>query len=664
MSNEQRGWSAEESQGQLDAESGRRHVFIRLAVVFLAFSLLFGVSLAVLLQDEPDINDIQSEVIDEMEHYNFFNGSDSSESARSLVLWWDQVPANLREMAADHPVVRVSNIHPSDYAGPDACKKCHAEKFSQWSQHAHRWMNASLPHDNVKGDFSGTETISYLGGTGSFYRDGPEYRMRLVREQEREYAITQTIGSRFFQYYIGRQIAGPSSDFRALYEQEHVLPFGYWMDEQEWVPVVHVADELPDGQRTDPFTPIERREDLQIYSQRCDVCHTTFPLADLLGANPGVISREIPTDVHFMVADYLDDAHPELKSQVHPAENPGKAEMAQVLFALNSRKASDHAVTQGISCEACHLGAKRHVENPKIKPEFFPRSPHLITMSDREDPQYGRTHRNVNWACGRCHVGNRPQFASGAATWNSTEYTDAMRGSCYSELRCIDCHEPHQGIGKKWSKSPAVDDASCVRCHDVFQQPSARQEHTHHAPSSEGSRCMNCHMPHLNEGLQDVVRTHMITSPTDERMIYENEPNACNLCHLDQSIDWTLKYFETWYGKDYATDRIDLTYANRDQRLGDSWMKSEREAVRLVCVAAARRRRATWAVPQVIEALDDPYLINRQFARICLEDMLGIELVDFGYRFYMTPAERRDPIGRLRAKFGNGDSTTASDTAD
>ena len=31
--------------------------------------------------------------------------------------------------------------------------------------------------------------------------------------------------------------------------------------------------------------------------------------------------------------------------------------------------------------------------------------------------------------------------------------------------------------------------------------------------------------------------------------------------------------------------------------------------------------------------------------------MLGFRLVDFGYRFYMTPDERREPIERLRSSF-------------
>ena len=47
--------------------------------------------------------------------------------------------------------------------------------------------------------------------------------------------------------------------------------------------------------------------------------------------------------------------------------------------------------------------------------------------------------------------------------------------------------------------------------------------------------------------------------------------------------------------------------------------------------------------------LDDPFLLNRQFTQQGLEDMLSVNLRDFGYRFYMTAAERKEPIGRIRA---------------
>src|SRR5438132_2996121 len=138
-----------------------------------------------------------------------------------------------------------------------------------------------------------------------------------------------------------------------------------------------------------------------------------------------------------------------------------------------------------------------------------------------------------------------------------------MRGSCYSKLRCVDCHNPHRAIGRRWSLASDQDDALCLKCHDRLEPAAQRLAHTHHIAGSPGARCMNCHMPRINEGLQDVVRTHMIYSPTRADMIEANHSNACNLCHLQQPIDWTLRYLKEWYGTKCDEAKIAANYPHR-----------------------------------------------------------------------------------------------------
>jgi len=69
----------------------------------------------------------------------------------------------------------------------------------------------------------------------------------------------------------------------------------------------------------------------------------------------------------------------------------------------------------------------------------------------------------------------------------------------------------------------------------------------------------------------------------------------------------------------------------------------------LAATGALARSDHSSALPELVDLLDDPYLLNRQFARISLEKKLGIPLIDFGYRFYMTPEERRVPLSNVRA---------------
>jgi hypothetical protein len=123
-------------------------------------------------------------------------------------LWWDPVPESIQESSL--VVGTRNNIDPKSYVGPDACRKCHQQNYDDWSQHPHRWMNALASETSVIGDFSGKATINYLGGEVTFFREGDEYRMRLVREKiRRVYRVTQTIGWRFYQYYVGRQRKRP-----------------------------------------------------------------------------------------------------------------------------------------------------------------------------------------------------------------------------------------------------------------------------------------------------------------------------------------------------------------------------------------------------------------------------------------------------------------------
>ena len=574
-------------------------------------------------------------------------------AGKRLTVWWDVLPVELR--GAVKPTGDDSNVHPSDYVGPETCKRCHPGNYSLWSHHPHRWMNALADASTVKGDFSSGAVLSYRGGRATFSRPGGTYRMRLERGGvRRTYAVNQTIGSRFFQYYVGKQLDGPEPPGHHFYARDHVLPFGYWLDQKEWVPVVHIGPEVPDKQRLDPFSPPDKGPYYADYAASCNYCHTTFPLGDLFGRRPHQIGKHAPVQLHWSMRPYLEQAHPdEARSLVALMARGGTRENP-----LTKWEAPRYAATLGISCEACHLGGRAHVASGgRVLPKFFPASPHLSAETEGTRLEFGRSHDNVNWACGRCHTGGRPRFAAGMSTWNSVEYDDAMLGGCYSKLRCVDCHNPHRAIGPRWSLSPGQDDALCLKCHDKLAPAGQRLAHTHHRAGSEGARCMNCHMPRINEGLQDAVRTHMIYSPTRADMIEANHPNACNLCHSDRPIDWTLRHLKTWYGKTYDEGKVAANYPHRRLPAAQGWLESDNAAVRLVAAAALTRARDRKALPQLLEALDDPYLVNRQFAARGLEEMLNVRLSDFGYRFYLSGAERRGPLAGLRTKFSTAGAT-------
>ena len=563
-------------------------------------------------------------------------------SSDQMITWWGRLPEPVAQNA--YPTGNQSNVHPGDYSGPEACRQCHEKNYARWSEHPHRWMNALADDESIRGDFESDSSINYMGGIARFNRDGDRRLMHLSRDDvSRSYEVTQTIGSRFFQYFVGRQTSGPEEPEHVFYSTDHVLPFGYWLSREEWIPIVHVQGEAPDDERYDPFEPTTVKGEFAVYSANCSNCHTTFPLGDLFTNNTNIVGRYSPVKLHWFVSAYVQETHPDLLLSKAPSSYSEGDERA-IFDKMRRLTASGHAVSFGVSCEACHLGSEQHAKNPKIKPDFFPRSPHLLT---EEQTDFGRSAQNVNWACGRCHVGDRPDYAAHISTWNSVEYSDAMLGGCYSQLTCIHCHNPHAAIGPAWKNSVQQDDALCLSCHKEYEQAEPRAQHTHHALSA-GVSCMDCHMPRINEGLEHVVRTHSIYSPTNHEMIENNHPNACNLCHTQEPIDWTLKHLGEWYGTGYADILIEEAYPHRDQSVAVGWSQSDDEHVRLVGIDALTRAGNGDSLPQIIQALDDPFLLNRQFARIGLERMLNIELADQGYRYYMSRDERSGPLEKIR----------------
>ena len=71
-------------------------------------------------------------------------------------------------------------------------------------------------------------------------------------------------------------------------------------------------------------------------------------------------------------------------------------------------------------------------------------------------------------------------------------------------------------------------------------------------------------------------------------MIEANQMNACNMCHVDQSIDWTLSHLKDWYGDTFDELAISANYPDRKKSAAIGWMASDKEAVRCGCARPSR----------------------------------------------------------------------------
>ena len=155
-------------------------------------------------------------------------------------------------------------------------------------------------------------------------------------------------------------------------------------------------------------------------------------------------------------------------------------------------------------------------------------------------------------------------WADGTNRSTGREFMGMKDSACYRNgaMSCLSCHSMHESDPNDQLRVDMNSNEACLQCHEDMREDI--EAHTHHAAESSGSQCYNCHMPYTNYGLFKATRSHSITSPSVESIQHKTRPNACNLCHLDESLAWTSKHLANWYGQPAAT-------LEEDERVTSAW---------------------------------------------------------------------------------------------
>jgi hypothetical protein len=458
-------------------------------------------------------------------------------------------------------------------------------------------------------------------------------------EPLRRYEVTRTVGSRFMQFYIGVQRQGPEPAGHAVY-REHMLPFAWWVSLGRWLPKAYFdadgSEELHDG--VPVVEAIDRISDVRPYTAVCMNCHNTFAYAYRLFD---------PMYTGFPDARVAAVVGPlsERLSRTSPVEAT-----ATSFQRLNGALDPDrHLVTLGISCESCHFGCREHAnENGAV--HFLPTSPFIrLTPKDTSPPLVDsrKSAATVNGICAECHSGNVRFFPDCAAQGNSREALDFAKGACANQLRCVSCHEPHTPGPLEAGPDRPEHVALCATCHDSFRDPAKALAHGGHAARA-GVTCLDCHMPRYTLGLDEAVRTHRISMPVEQAMVDKSSLNACNLCHLDRSVRWTVTELQRGWGQRFELPKGGAAGNAVDQAMGDVWLKDDDAAVRLIAGQSyARAAAGKQKLPELLRSLNDPEPINRVFALKAVERVAQRKLDVQRYQLTAPPAERARQIEEL-----------------
>jgi len=235
------------------------------------------------------------------------------------------------------------------------------------------------------------------------------------------------------------------------------------------------------------------------------------------------------------------------------------------------------------------------------------------------------------------------------------EYNGLIDSPCFRDatesdrtMTCFSCHTMHKPsedprTTAEWADTHQVStdmdgNDACLQCHAPMRADLTA--HTRHGTESSGSSCYNCHMPYTSYGLLKTVRSHTISSPTVTESTALGRPNACNLCHLDKTLDWTADRLLEWYdtpvpalSDDEQTVAASLLWILK----GDAGLRAL--AAQSMGWAPAQAASGTsWMVPYLGEALGDGYDAVRFIAARALRSLPGYASLEYDF---VAPEQER-----------------------
>ncbi|MEM8679408.1 MAG: multiheme c-type cytochrome, partial [Planctomycetota bacterium] len=364
-----------------------------------------------------------------------------------------------------------------------------------------------------------------------------------------------------------------------------------------------------------------------------------------------------------------------------------------------------HVAEFGISCEACHGPAELHASghrNPLSRySEHFSAAddPTLVNPIDL-------SHERSSQTCGQCHsvfepigdelngfnnggytyrpgddlndsrhvfqcghnddhptvkqkLASNPKFfehqfwSDGKIRITGREFNGLLETPCYQHgmMSCMSCHEMHQKIDDPRSSQEWAEDQlkpgmrgnqACIQCHTEYESEDQLALHTHHAPTSSGSQCYNCHMPHTTLGLMKASRSHTVYNPDVAATLETGRPNACNLCHLDKTLAWTSDYLEAWY----SIPPPELSDEDRKVASSVRWLLTGDAGQRAIVGwhfgwrPAQEISGTLWMAPYLAELLTDSYEVVRFIGFHSLKELPNF--ADFEYDFVGSTQSRTE----------------------
>ena len=193
------------------------------------------------------------------------------------------------------------------------------------------------------------------------------------------------------------------------------------------------------------------------------------------------------------------------------------------------------------SCAVCHAKGSRITKN------YVPPEPYFdhFNLATLEDPDF---------------------YPDGRDLGENYTMTGWKMNPCIqeSDLHCVTCHT--SSGRNRFAENP---NDACTSCHQDRKTEGGLVAHTMHKADSEGSLCVNCHVP-TREFVGHFLRSdHSFRPPMPEATIKFGSPNSCNQCHDDKSPEWANEIVKARPNGDYQEETLYWAQLIKEAREGN-----------------------------------------------------------------------------------------------
>ncbi|HKP11412.1 MAG TPA: cytochrome c3 family protein [Blastocatellia bacterium] len=492
-----------------------------------------------------------------------------------------------------------------NYITSKNCVACHAEHYNSWARTYHSRMTQEARAESVQGDFERDNTFDYLGVHARMEKREGRFSMTLTFADGRTqtYPIERTVGSRRIEQYVTRQNG-----------QYIRLPLAYDLVNRRWMSL-NGSFFYPDN---DNFFQHQAAWDAN-----CVFCHNVKAQPNMDGArrfNTEVAELGIACGAcHGPAAAHAEEAaSPVTRTLWHWSGGAAK-QVVQPMKLTPERSL--------MVCGHCH--GQRVPEPMSRIQEILGKGDPFNAGEDLSRYYKPVTRETVIERKDKDGRDNSYSFASrfwgnGSPRLTAYEYQGILRSKCFTagdpanRINCLTCHTMHGGDPKGMITEENRTNKPCLTCHQQYEGPEALAKHTGHRSDSAGSECATCHMPRAVYGVMTFHPSHDISVPQPQLTAEQGVPNACNLCHLEKSVNWAIRESKRLWPDGYRAitpspdAQFETAEGPRMLFAGDALTRAL--AAEAMGGEGMLKPDAQWAAPYLVEAFADNYPIVRFFA--------------------------------------------------